>query len=134
MLEATKTFHSTAAVRIPASSFCVIHFPTFNFCYIHYHLQVDTFLGDRHFQCVRVCAFLSFFIPFSLFATFLFVFLFVLLTSTQAPLPPHLRARLCLRPPIGQSVPTLARSVFHPRRWTTEVHGLSILPFPITFQ
>lgn len=38
--------------------------------------------------------------------------------------------RLCLRPLIGQSVPTLVRSVFRPRRWTMQVHGLFVTLYP----
>lgn len=70
-----------------------------------------------------------------LFFSYLFVFVCLLLASAQALLPLHLRTRLSLHPLIGQSVPTLARSVCRPRRRTMQVHGWSeplSLPIAVT--
>lgn len=69
------------------------------------------------------------------FFSYLFVFVCLLLASAQALLPLHLRMRLSLHPLIGQSVPTLARSVCRPRRRTMQVHGWSeplSLPIAVT--
>lgn len=120
-----------AAVTIePASYSFVLHFPTFN-CRCNHCLlfSVYTLFFLMNLLSSFVVSVFFFFTPFSLSATFsLFVcvYLFVLLASAQAPLPLHLRTRLCLPPLIGQSVPTLARSVFRPRRWTMQVQVLSV--------
>lgn len=120
-------FHAAAATREPASYSFVLHFPTFDCLYSHCHLPVYPLLFLMsllssfvvHFPLLH---FLSLLFPY----LFVSVCLFVLMASAQAPLPLHLRTRLCLPPLIGQSVPTLARSVCRPRRRTMQVHGLSI--------
>lgn len=68
-------------------------------------------------------SFAPFFFFLSYFFSYLFVFVCLSLASAQAPLPLHLRMRLSLHPLIGQSVPTLARSVCRPRRRAIQVHG-----------
>lgn len=117
--------------REPASYSFVFHFPTFNCLCNHCHLSSLFLL----FSCllneltIIICSAFFLYSIFSLlFFPYLFVsvYLFVLLASAQAPLPLHLRTRLCLPPLIGQSVPTLARSVCHPRRQMMQVHSLSI--------
>lgn len=98
------------------------------FNYDHCHLPVLSFLFLMNLLSSFVVFFLYSIFSLCYFFSYLFVcvYLFVSLASAQAPLPLHLRTRLCLPPLIGQSVPTLARSVFRPRRWTMQVHGLSI--------
>lgn len=98
-------------------------FFTFNSFYNHCHFPVSSSQAcSHHLSCIFPLLHFLFLLLFP----FLFVYLLVLVASAQAPPPPRLRARLCLPPVIGQSVPTLARSVCRPRRQTMQVHGSSI--------
>lgn len=117
----------------PASYSFVLDFPTLNcscnHCCLHSLYLFFLYICNELTVIISSVFFLySIFFLSSLsllFFPLICLCLFVLLASAQAPHPLHLRMRLCLPPLIGQSVPTLARSVCRPRRRTMQVHSLS---------